>query len=117
MDRFREREFYASPNIDYDEVARRIDALRPCVADLYDVRTFFVMLQPVANAIIEDYRHLLRGAAYHEGEFKTLLVHIQDCVNALIPPQFSVIACGYDSQGRMIIADTTRIVKTSGRPS
>lgn len=78
-----------SERIDYQAVRDEFMSLAPQAAKVRDIHEFNELIDKPVDRVLERYWDLLSKETYVEGEVASLLLHISDCLNKLMPPHLN----------------------------
>jgi hypothetical protein len=99
--------FYASHRIDYDAVSTRMLALKDRCAEAENIPSFVSVIQPVYQHILREHLWLMTED-YRQGEMATLIAHLEDCVNAMMPAHLPFVAI---SREKLYFIPKTAVVR------
>ncbi len=81
-----------SNRINYQEITEEFKALIEKTARAKTIENFRDIVQPTFVKIIERYWHLTSDENYVEGEIASLLFHIGECLNNIMPDHLEYFA-------------------------
>lgn len=85
-------------SVDFDEVTRIFEELKPVVSRVVEVQDFVQLVQTATNRIFLKYFEFPGSRLYKPEELRLLVQHVMDCINNITPSQIPYESISIDGK-------------------
>ena len=90
-----------SLSVDFDEITKIFQDLRPVIAEITDIHDFVSLMQTATQKIFLKYFESTNSRLYKVDDLRFLEQHVMDCINSVTPNHIPYKSVSVDGKWRL----------------